>query len=52
MNMNQVQGATRQVTRCVLVEVQTLSSQQSASAAVLAAYAPGVTLEYHAATSP
>ena len=52
MNMNQLQGATRSVSRCVLVEVPTLSSQQSASAAVLAAYAPGVALEYHAATSP
>ena len=52
MNMNQPQGATRVVSRCVLVEVPTLSSQKSSSEAVLAAYAPGVVLEYWAATSP
>ncbi|MEO7098951.1 MAG: cytidine deaminase [Luteolibacter sp.] len=42
-------GGTREVTRCVLVEVPTLASQLSATEAVLAAYAPGVTLEYHVA---
>lgn len=50
MNLSQPQGATRQITRCVLVEVPTLASQLSATQAVLAAYAPGVALEYHTAT--
>ena len=50
MNMTQPQGASRQVSRCVLVEVPTLASQLSATQAVLAAYAPGVTLEYFTAT--
>ena len=50
MNMNQPQSGTRVVNRCVLVEVPTLSSQLSATQAVLAAYAPSVTLEYYTAT--
>ncbi|MBI3884178.1 MAG: cytidine deaminase [Opitutae bacterium] len=50
MNMTRPQSATRQVTRCVLVEVPTLASQLSATQAVLTAYAPGVTLEYCAAS--
>jgi cytidine deaminase len=49
MNMNQPQTGTRVVNRCVLVEVPTLSSQFSATQAVLAAYAPGVILEYYPA---
>ncbi|MFP8780120.1 cytidine deaminase [Hydrogenophaga sp. RWCD_12] len=52
MNMSQPQGASRVVTRCVLVEVPTLSSQKSSSEAVLAAYAPSVKVEYLSATSP
>lgn len=50
MNMNQPQGTTLAVLRCVLVEVPTLASQLSATQAVLAAYAPGVSLEYYTAT--
>ena len=42
MNMNQPLSGTRAVVRCVLVEVPTLGSQLSATQAVLAAYAPGV----------
>lgn len=49
MNMSQPQAATRAITRCVLVEVPTLASQLSATQAVLAAYAPGVSLEYYPA---
>lgn len=49
MNMGQPIGATRAVNRCVLVEVPTLASQRSASEAALAAYAPGVQLEYFTA---
>lgn len=46
-NMQQPQPAPLlHVIRCVLVEVPTFSSQRSATQAVLAAYAPGVTLEY------
>jgi cytidine deaminase len=51
MNMTQPLGATRQVKRCVLVEVPTRASQYSATQAVLAAYAPGVSLEYYKATA-
>lgn len=50
MNMSQPLGATRQVTQCALVEVPTLASQFSATQAVLAAYAPGVTLQYYPAS--
>jgi cytidine deaminase len=46
MNMNQPLSGTRTVIRCVLVEVPTLGSQLSATQAVMAAYAPGVSLEY------
>lgn len=46
MNMVRPQAASRAIARCVLVEVPTLASQLSATQAVLAAYAPGVTLEY------
>ena len=49
MNMRQPLTGTRVVTRCVLVEVPTLASQRSATEAALAAFAPGVELEYHAA---
>lgn len=49
MNMGQPLTGTRTVTRCVLVEVPTLASQRSATEAALAAYAPAVQLEYHAA---
>lgn len=49
MNLSQPQGATRQITRCVLVEVPTLASQLSATQAVLSAYAPTVGLEYYTA---
>jgi cytidine deaminase len=49
MNMGQSLTATRTVTRCVLVEAPTVASQQSATQAALAAYAPGVQLEYHPA---
>jgi cytidine deaminase len=49
MNIGQPLTATRTVTRCVLVEVPTLASQQSATRAALAAYSPDVQLEYHAA---
>lgn len=52
MNMQRALGAVRTLTRCVLVEVPTLASQLSATKAVLAAYAPGVNLEYYTATSP
>jgi cytidine deaminase len=50
MNMTQPQAGARQISRCVLVEVPTLASQRSATQDVLAAYAPGVSLEYYAAT--
>ena len=46
MNLMHPLGRTRDVTRCVLVEVPTLASQLSATDALLAAYAPGVKLEY------
>lgn len=49
MNMTQPQGGSRQVSRCVLVEVPTLASQLSATQAVLSAYAPTVGLEYYTA---
>jgi cytidine deaminase len=49
MNLSLPQGATRQITRCVLVEVPTLASQLSATQAVLSAYAPTVGLEYYTA---
>ncbi|MEY2521198.1 MAG: cytidine deaminase [Verrucomicrobiota bacterium] len=49
MNMGQPLTATRTVSRCVLVEVPTLASQRSATEAALAAYAPGVPLEYYTA---
>jgi cytidine deaminase len=49
MNMNQPQSGTRSVLRCVLVEVPTLASQFSATQSVLAAYAPGVSVEYYKA---
>jgi cytidine deaminase len=47
MNMNQPLSGTRAVVRCVLVEVSTLGSQLSATQAVLAAYAPGISVEYY-----
>ena len=50
MNMTQKPGATRAVTRCVLVEVPTLASQLGATRTALAAYAPGVEVEYFTAT--
>lgn len=49
-NMSQPQaGALPTVTRCVLVEVPTVSTQRGATSTVLAAYAPAVTLEYYTA---
>ena len=51
MNMNRALGASRAVNRCVLVEVPTLASQLSATQAALAAYAPGVEVEYFKAAS-
>lgn len=51
MNLMQPQSGTREVTRCVLVEVPTFASQLSATQAVLAAYAPGVELEYYTAST-
>ena len=50
MNMNQPLSGTRVVVRCVLVEVPTLASQLSATQAVLAAYAPSISVEYYKAT--
>jgi cytidine deaminase len=49
MNMNQPLSGTRAVLRCVLVEVPTQASQLSTTQAVLAAYAPGVSVEYYKA---
>jgi len=49
MNMNRPLDSTRSVVRCVLVEVQTFASHVSATRAVLAAYAPAVSLEYYQA---
>jgi cytidine deaminase len=49
MNMGQALTATRAVRRCVLMEVPTLASQLSVTQSALAAYAPGVQLEYNAA---
>ncbi len=50
MSMAQPQSCTRTVARCVLVEVPTLASQLSATRAVLASYAAGVTVEYYTAS--
>src|SRR4029077_16379343 len=49
MNMNRPQSGTRAVVRCVLVEIPTLGSQLSATKAVMATYAPGVSVEYYKA---
>lgn len=49
MNINRPLGASRQITRAVLVEAPTLASQLSATKAALAAFAPEVDLEYHLA---
>lgn len=49
MNLSQPRSATRDITRCVLVEVPTLASQRSATEAVLAAFAPGATFDYFTA---
>jgi cytidine deaminase len=46
MNMNQPLSSTRRVVRCVLVEAENLASQLSATQTVLAAYAPGISVEY------
>ncbi|MFZ1011656.1 MAG: cytidine deaminase [Candidatus Sulfotelmatobacter sp.] len=46
MKMNQPRSGTSTVVRCVLVEVPTLASQLSATQAVMAAYAPGISVEY------
>lgn len=51
MNMNRALSASRKVNRCVLVEVPTLASQLSATRAVLAAFAPGVEVEYFTAST-
>lgn len=47
--LNRPLGTPLRIARGVLVEVPTLASQRSATAAVLAALAPRVRLEYHAA---
>ena len=49
MNMAQPLQARRKVIRCLMVEVPTIISQRSATAAFVAAYAPGVQLEYFTA---
>lgn len=49
MNMNRSLGASRSVVRCALVEIPTYASQLTATQSVLAAYAPGVTVEYYRA---
>lgn len=49
MNLAQNPGSTPAVSRCVLVEVPTLASQLSATVTALAAYAPGVEVEYFTA---
>ena len=49
MNMNRPLSSTRMVVRCVLVEVHNLACQLSATQAVLAAYAPGVSVEHYKA---
>ncbi len=49
LNMNQPRSITRMVVRCVLVEVSNLANQLSATQAALAAYAPGVSVEYYKA---
>jgi cytidine deaminase len=49
MKLSQPLVAARDLNRCVLVEVPTLASQRSATEAALAACAPDVKLEYHAA---
>src|SRR5262249_18086858 len=50
MNMSEPLNGPRTVTRAVLVEVPTTSSQLAATTAVLSSYAPGVKLEYYTAT--
>ena len=49
MKLSQPTATMRDISRCVLVEIPTLASQRSATAALLAACAPSVMLEYHAA---
>lgn len=49
MRMSGPPDRATEIRRCALVEVPTLASQRSATEAVLAACAPGVKLEYHAA---
>lgn len=51
MTMTLAPGAAPAVLRCVLVEVPTLASQLRATQAALAAYAPGVEVEYITAVS-
>lgn len=51
MNMSRQPGASRTITRAVLVEAPTKASQKAATEAVLASYAPGVELEYEVASS-
>ncbi len=46
MRLNRALGDDRAITRAVLVEVPSRSSQRDASRAVLSAHAPPVTLEY------
>jgi cytidine deaminase len=50
MNMSRPLSATREIKRCVLVEVQTLASQRRVTQAALAACAPTVQLEYYTAS--
>ena len=49
MRMNASLASPSEIERCALVEVPTLATQYSATEVVLAACAPGVALEYHAA---
>lgn len=51
MNMSRQPGASRTVTRAVLIEAPAKASQKAATEAVLASYAPGVKLEYQVASS-
>lgn len=47
MIMNSPPGASREITRVVLVETPSSAGQRGATEAVLSAAAPGVALEYH-----
>lgn len=49
MKLNQPAATTRDISRCVLVEVPTPASQRSATEAALAGCAPSLKLEYYGA---